>query len=184
MGRAFAASYIDRMWSRLSQPQTLLLVLAAAAAAALGVALISQYVFGLLPCELCIYQRWPLAAIAVLGAAAALLLRGDRNRGLARAAVGACALLFLLDAGIAGFHVGVEQGWWEGTSECTAPSSGAASLEELRAQIMNAPVIQCDEVAFSLFGISMAGYNFLFCLLMTALSGRALYRRGSTLAPA
>lgn len=161
---------------RLSDPSTLLSLMAAAAAAALAVALTAQYAFGMLPCELCIYQRWPLLAIAVLGAGGALVLRYRPNTGLARGLVLSCALIFLLDAGIAGFHVGVEQGWWTGSSSCTAPSAEGASLAELRAQIMNAPVVRCDEVAFSLFGVSMAGYNLLFCLALAGLGLRGLMR--------
>lgn len=164
---------------RLSDPTVLLSLMAAAAAAALALALTAQYAFGMLPCELCMYQRWPLLAIVVIGAGAAILLRRQPESGLARGAALLCALIFLLDAGIAGFHVGVEQGWWTGSSECTAPDSTGASLAELRAQIMNAPVVRCDEVAFSLFGISMAGYNLLFCLAMAGFGLRGLVQRQS-----
>lgn len=169
---------------RLSDPAVVLSLMAAAAAAALAVALTAQYGFGMLPCELCMYQRWPLLAIVVLGAGAALLLRRRPGSGLARGAMLLCALIFLLDAGIAGFHVGVEQGWWTGSSECTAPSSEGASLAELRAQIMNAPVVRCDEVAFSLFGISMAGYNLLFCLAMAGFGLHGLLRQESRMVTA
>ena len=96
----------------------------------------------------------------------------------------AIAALLLLDAGIAGYHVGVEQGWWTGTAECTGPAGEAKTLEELKAQIMATPVTRCDEVAFSLFGISMAGYNLLFCLVLAGFAARTLLRARGKAVPA
>ena len=76
------------------------------------------------------------------------------------------ALAFAVDAGIAAFHVGVEQGWWQGTAECGSTLDLTLSPEELKNQLMNQPLVRCDEVTWSLFGISMAGYNFLYALAL------------------
>jgi disulfide bond formation protein DsbB len=168
---------LTTMWERLCQPTTALLLLALASAAALGVALISQYVFGLQPCVLCVYQRWPLLAVAVLGAGAALLFGRQPHGTAVLVALVTALLLLLLDAGIAGYHVGVEQGWWTGTAECTGPAGQARTLAELKAQIMATPIVRCDEVAFSLFGISMAGYNLIFCLALAGYAGATIWRR-------
>jgi len=142
------------------------LLTALLSAAILGAALLSQFVGGLQPCVLCLYQRWPYVATIALGLAGFALAR--RHPGAARAALGLAGLVFLVGAGIAGFHVGVEQGWWQGTAECGAPAGGAMTLEALRAQVLAAPVVRCDEVPWSLFGISMAGYNLLISLAMAA----------------
>ena len=56
------------------------------------------------------------------------------------------------------FHAGVEYGWWEGLTTCTA--SGGLSFDEL----VNVPLVRCDEVQWSLAGISMAGFNAIFSL--------------------
>ena len=169
---------LNTMLTRLCQPVAALALLALAAASALGVALVAQYGFGLQPCELCVYQRWPLLAVAVLCAAAALvLLARPRAVSLSSGALALAGALLLLDAGIAGFHVGVEQGWWEGTDSCTGPAGQAKTLAELKAQIMATPIVRCDEVAFSLFGISMAGYNLIYCLVLAAFAGAAIRRR-------
>ena len=94
---------------------------------------------------------------------------------------GLAAAAFLIGAGIAAYHVGVEQYWWAGTEACTGAATGSArSVDELRAQIMTAPTARCDEIAWSLFGVSMAGYNFLFSLVLAgfaALAARANLRR-------
>ncbi len=117
----------------------------------------SQYLGGLQPCTLCLYQRWPWWAAT--GLTLAVLLFGG-TVGWARAVLGLAGTILLIGAGIAVYHVGVEQHWWAGLSGCTAPPT-PATLEELRRQILSAPVVRCDEVAWSLFGISMAGYNAL-----------------------
>lgn len=125
---------------------------------ALGGALISQYFFNLQPCVLCVYQRWPYVAVIILSLAGMALAKklGVRVFQLMIAAG------FAVTSGIGMFHVGVEQGWWKGTSECVADTAKTLSLEELRSQIMSAPLVKCNEIAWELFGISMAGYNVLF----------------------
>ncbi len=138
----------------------------AASAATLGAALISQYVFGLHPCVLCIYQRWPYVAVMVLCAGALALGRNETARASLLALSG---LALLIGMGIAAYHVGVEQHWWAGTAECSADALNTAkTVDQLRAMLETAPVVRCDEVAWSLFGISMAGYNVLVSLGLAA----------------
>lgn len=133
------------------------LLLMLASAGTLLAALFFQYVVGLAPCVLCIWQRWPYVAVLALGAAALALGRG---RGLRAALLALSGLVLLAGAGIAFFHVGVEQQWWAGTPGCGVTAT-AGSVDALRAQILAAPVVRCDQVSWSLFGISMAGYNVL-----------------------
>lgn len=142
--------------------QSLIVILLASVVALLG-AFISQYGFGLKPCVLCIYQRWPYGVVIAV-AIIALLLKGRYTR----TALVVCGLALLVDAGIAAFHVGVEQGWWKGTTSCTGTVGTAQTVEELRKQLMATPIVRCDEPAFVLFGISMAGYNFLYALALAA----------------
>ncbi len=68
----------------------------------------------------------------------------------------------LAGAGIALFHVGVEQHWWKGLASCTGTISTNQSLGELENQLMATPVIPCDRPAWTMFGVSMAGYNFAY----------------------
>ena len=147
----------------LADPATPALLLALASAGTLGAALFFQYALGYAPCVLCIWQRWPYVGVMAL-AVLALLLR--RRRGAVALLLGLSGLLLLAGAGVAVFHVGVEQHWWAGTAGCGATGS-AGSLEELRAQVLAAPVVRCDEAAWSLFGVSMAGYNVLISLALS-----------------
>lgn len=121
--------------------------------ALLGGAIAFQYLGRLSPCEMCYWQRWAhlTAIVLALGAIA------TRGRPALSATVTALAALAIVTAGlIGGFHAGVEYGWWEGLTRC-ATNLGGGGLDA----IMNAPLVRCDVAAWSLFGISMAGYNFL-----------------------
>ena len=134
------------------------------ALAALCIAWIAQYGFGLAPCELCYWQRYGYWAAIALGMVAILQPAGTARR---QAALWLLALAFLATAGIALFHVGVEQKWWQGLSTCTGQITAGMTPEELQQAIQSAPIVRCDEPAWTMFGISMAGYNLLYALMLT-----------------
>ena len=118
----------------------------------LGGALGSQYLGGLHPCEMCYWQRWPhAAAIGLAGAAFVMPVRARLLTALA-------ALAIAVSGAIGVFHAGVELGWWQGLTRCTA--GGALSLDDL----MNVPLVRCDQVQWSWLGISMAGWNAIVSL--------------------
>ena len=123
--------------------------------ALLGGALLSQYVGGLYPCEMCIWQRWPHGAAILLALAAlASPIDAPRTRPLMLLA----ALAIAVSGAIGAFHAGVEYKWWEGITTCT--TNGATSLDD----ILSVPLVRCDQVQWSLFGISLAGFNAIFSL--------------------
>jgi disulfide bond formation protein DsbB len=140
----------------------------AGAACVLGGALLFQYAGGLAPCELCLYERWPYYASLPL----ALALAAPHTTR-ADAQVGAALLLalFLGSSVLAFYHVGVEQHWFQGPTACTGAGGGAATIEELRRLLMNQQPVRCDAPQWSLFGVSLAGYNFLASLALAVLAG-------------
>jgi disulfide bond formation protein DsbB len=142
------------------------LAVLAASVLILGSAFAFQLLGGLQPCELCIWQRYPYAITIGLAGIGMGLARAGVERRLLAILLALCGLTFLIGAGIAVFHVGVEQKWWEGTSACVGRLSGAMSADELRQRLLAAPVVRCDEPAWTLFGISMAGYNALLSLAL------------------
>jgi len=123
--------------------------------ALLGGALGSQYLGGLHPCEMCYWQRWPHGAAIIL---AALSFLGPATSPRSRTLVLLAALAIAISGVIGVYHAGVEARIFEGLTTCTA--SGAHTLEEL----MNAPLVRCDQVQFSFLGISMAGWNAILSL--------------------
>ena len=151
---------------------------AVAAALALAVALASQYLGGLAPCKLCLWQRVPHGAVIVIGVGALLWFHGPRER---QALTWLAALVFAAGAGIALYHVGIEQKWIAGPASCSGDTSlnSATTIEDLRRQLLAAPVVRCDEVPWSLIGISIAGWNALASLALAvfcALAGRRAIR--------
>jgi disulfide bond formation protein DsbB len=138
-------------------------------AVVIGAALLSQYWGGLDPCELCLLERWPWwAAIAI----SALVWIAGNKLPLTGVAL-ALALIFLVSAGIGLYHVGVEQHWFPGPSGCTASGAAATSVDALRAQLLGKQPVMCDEVQWSLFGISLAGFNLIGSLVMAAFCAAA-----------
>lgn len=118
----------------------------------LAAALWFQFGQGLAPCPLCLWQRWPHVAAVLIGLATLAAPR----RGLAL--LGATAML--AGTALAAHHAGVELGWWQGPVTCAASSDmGGLTPEQLLARIEAAPVVRCNEIAWSLFGLSMAAWN-------------------------
>jgi disulfide bond formation protein DsbB len=134
----------------------------------------SQYLGGLYPCEMCWWQRWPHFAALPL-ALGAFVLPGV---GVRKALVALAALAILASGLIGGFHAGVEYGWWEGITACSTTVKAGPGQSTLDA-ILNAPLTRCDVAPWSLFGISLAGYNFLISIL-GALAILVLLRRGAS----
>lgn len=126
----------------------------------LGGAFLFQHIGDLPPCKLCLWQRWPHAVAILIGG----LVWVSRSYTLAW--VGALALL--ITAMIGGFHVGVEQGWWEGPASCTAGAITDLTTEELMAQIMAAPIVRCDDILWSFLGLSMAAWNGVLSLVLAS----------------
>src|SRR5437879_12298846 len=145
-------------------PRALVLLALGASVAIVGGALLFQYVGGLVPCELCLYQRWPYYAAIV--AAIAALLTG--SAAAMREILLLCGLLFAAGLALAVYHVGVELHWFAGPSACTGSGTGAQTIEELRAQLLNRQPVNCDEPAWRLFGVSLAGWNALASLGLAA----------------
>jgi disulfide bond formation protein DsbB len=133
-----------------------LLIPAALMAGALG----SQYLGGLFPCEMCHWQRWPHYAAIALALIACLIPERPFGRVLVGMAVAA-----IFASGLIGvFHAGVEYRFWPGITRCSAPPSGGSSAD-LLTQIMATPMIQCDVPQWTLFGISLAGFNAILSIL-------------------
>jgi disulfide bond formation protein DsbB len=128
--------------------------------ALLGGALGSQYIGGLHPCEMCYWQRWPHGAAILL---AALAFTSSAASSRARTLTLVAALAIAISGAIGAYHAGVEAKIFEGFTTCTALAKGASTADLLK-QITQAPLTRCDQVQWSLFGISMAGWNAILSL--------------------
>ena len=132
-------------------------IIGIASALVLAAAYIFEYFANLQPCTLCLYQRLPYTAVIAVMILAVFMKKYLRLMPLLFSIT---VILFFISSGLAIFHVGVEQHFWQGTSECGSFIT-ADNVESLRKQLLAQPLVRCDEIAWSLFGVSMAGYNFL-----------------------
>jgi disulfide bond formation protein DsbB len=139
--------------------RTLTLIAMLGSAGLLAGAFAFQYIGGLAPCQLCLWQRWPHGAAVLIGLAALAL--GWRVLAL----LGAVAAL--TSAAIGAFHVGVEQKWWEGLASCTAGSiKGISTADLLNPDVVVAAPVRCDAIAWQMLGVSMAGWNVILSLVL------------------
>jgi len=123
-------------------------------------ALVLQFGFGLAPCNLCLWERWPYL-VALAAAVGALIVDAPR------AGLGAMALILLGGTLLAGYHVGVEQGLFALPEGC-ASAGRAQSLDELRQMLIDAPP-RCDQVNAQFLGISLAAWNLVLSATLTLL---------------
>lgn len=156
------------------------LILLIASIGILAAAFAFEHLGGLAPCELCWWQRYVLMAAIPVAALAVVLSRTEP-----RATAGLLVLLgiiFLCGIAIAGYHMGVELKWWQGPTACSATTL-SDDPDAMFRDLMAAPLVRCDEVPWSLFGISMAGYNLALSLGLAALAFRGAWirRRGGAL---
>ncbi|WP_205749090.1 disulfide bond formation protein B [Frigidibacter oleivorans] len=151
---------IARPSEGLDRFRILCLIAAGGSAALLAGALIFQ-ALGFAPCPMCLWQRWPHVAAVGIGAVALLLpAPAPVLRGLALAGAAAAACTSALGL----YHTGVERDWWQGPTSCTSSSVQGVSASDLLNQIMAAPLVRCDEVAWQFLGLSMASWNAVFSL--------------------
>ncbi len=135
-------------------------------AALLGGAYVAQYGFGLYPCEMCWWQRYPHFAALGLGLLAFVAAP-------ARLWVTLAGLAIIASGLIGGFHAGVEYHWWEGITVCSKPAVAVDMLD-----FSTDKLVRCDAAPWTLFGISLAGFNFLISTIGgAAVVALAAYRR-------
>ncbi len=142
------------------------LAVAVIAALALAAAWYAERVLGLVPCALCLLERWPYRAAIVLGLLAAALPRAPAL--VARALL---IVALLAGAGLGLTHVGVEQGWWpDPLPECRAPTFRGGTLAERLAAMPQHPAKPCDEPTYLVPGVpvSMAAMDAALALALAA----------------
>ena len=145
-----------------------------ASAAVVGTALGSQYLGGLSPCELCLLERWPYY-LAIVVAAFGFAARGHSTPRFF--AMWLIVLLFAASTCLAAYHVAVEQHWIAGPTACTGGLGQASSPEQLLKMLQERQPVQCDVVQWSIFGVSLAGFN-LIASVVLLVYGFVAARRG------
>ena len=152
---------------------TAALTIAAIGAATIAGAWFFELVLNILPCPLCLQQRYayylaiPLALLVAFGAA-----KGAPRWALT-AGFAVVALAMLANAGLGAYHAGVEWGWWQGPTACSGPVTDFGDAASLFERLKSADVVRCDAVQWRFIGLSLAGYNVLLSLLMALIAASA-----------
>jgi disulfide bond formation protein DsbB len=147
---------------------TAALVVAAIAALTLAGAWFFQLVIGLVPCELCLKQRYAYYLAVPLGLIVAIAAAKEAPRGVVLTGLALLVLAALGNAGLGVYHAGVEWKFWAGPTECTGPVGNFGSAANLLEQLDKVKVVRCDEIQWTFLGLSLAGYSVLISLLMAA----------------
>jgi disulfide bond formation protein DsbB len=148
---------------RLPLPSQLGLLAALGSGALLGGALYFQYVVGLAPCEMCHWQRWPHIVAIVAGLLAVVSFAWPR---LALVFVLTAITALVVTSALGVFHAGVEYHWWQGPQACSGNIPRGLSAEQLKKFLLGARMVRCDETVWSLWGLSMAGWNALLSAIL------------------
>jgi len=142
-----------------------------AAAAILAAVWILQSL-GYRPCELCLTER--IAFYVGLPVAAIVAFAAWRDAALAaRLGFVVLALIFLANVALSGYHVGVEYHWWQGPTACTGALVGPLKAEDLLKAIQKTQEVRCDDPALRIFGVSLAGWDFVVSLALAVYAGLA-----------
>ena len=132
---------------------------------AISIALIAEYFFEILPCEMCLYQRYPYYFIIIFS----LVYFFTKKTPLAWY-YWIINFSFIIGLFISLWHVGIEQKILPGLSGCSNIIEKTSSLKNLKEQIINQSIINCNEITWSFIGISMATYNSLLLILLLLLN--------------
>lgn len=157
------------MIALLTTPKHAALIVLAGAAATLGGAWIFEYGLGYLPCALCLKQREPYYFGIPLALAAYFLIRGGYRRQAGLALI-AFSLIFIYSSAFGVYHSGIEWGWWSGPAACSPTGELANNALSLLDGLGKTTAPSCTEAALRIFGISLAGYNFLISAALAAIA--------------
>ena len=125
---------------------------------------------GLQPCPLCLRQREAHWVAAAVSAGAIAVTWRPTPQQWRQALLALLAVVYVVSAGVAFYHVGVEQKWWDAPASCAANAPGTISLTDMLERLQQpAAAPTCADIPWSFLGLSMAAYNVIFSLGLAAL---------------
>ncbi len=136
-----------------------------------------QYVLKLQPCPLCLEERLPYHIVIPLSLLMAIAAFVRTPRALIVVGFVAILATVLCGAALAAYHAGVEWRWWPGPTDCSGPLTDLSAKGSLLNQLQSVQVVRCDEAAWRVLGISLAGYNVLILLVLAAIAAFELFAR-------
>ena len=149
--------------AHIFSPHQAIIIMTLMSAGVLAAAYWFEYFGGLQPCTMCYWQRIP--HVVVIGIGVVTFWLGDRyGRGFLILAV----LVMLISAGLGFWHAGVELGFLTGPQGCSGNISFSGDTSAILDTLLVTKSVRCDEVPWSFIGVSMAGWNMIISLVMSA----------------
>lgn len=145
----------------------------AAAASMLAAAHAFETFAYLAPCPLCLRQREVYWAIVAMTVTALVLWQIRQNSRFILAFNIMLGLVFLTGAVVAGYHAGVEYRFWPAPTGCLAQAFDMGDFDPLALNQPQAVASCLDDPWNGRYGLSMAGWNMLISLCLSAISFRA-----------
>ena len=127
---------------------------------AISSAIIAEYVFNLLPCKMCLYQRYPYYFIISIFI---LFYFFRKISSVWFYILTELAIIFGLFYSI--WHVGIEQKLLPGPYSCSESLNEVGTIEKLKEQIVNQAIINCNDISWSMLGLSAATINTILLIL-------------------
>ena len=147
------------------------LAIMAVAVVTLAGAWFFQLVIGLMPCPMCLQQRYAYYTLIPLAALVAASAGRGSPRGVLLLGLTLLAIIALANAAFGVYHAGVEWKFWQGPTSCTGTTPTITSAADLLKRLNTEKIAPCDEVQWRFLGLSLAGYNALISLLMAGIAG-------------
>ena len=138
---------------------------------ALASALIAEFYFNLAPCEMCLKQREPYYII-ILGFTFIAILRWQERIWFYLGV----QLISIYGLFYSVWHVGIENQLLSGPAGCSSELNMTNNASNLKEQILSKPVINCEDIAWSIFGLSAATINSLLLFLIFILNAIYLWK--------
>ena len=131
----------------------------------LTMAYVMEHYFGILACKMCHYERNTFLAGGGIAMLCLFLPQPFQRHGIL-----ILGLIFMIGTLLAGYHVAIQNHWVDLPTFCASNDFSAfESVEALCEQLLQTPFVRCDQITWSLFGLSLAAYNALLSLLLTLL---------------
>jgi disulfide bond formation protein DsbB len=144
--------------------KNILVLLTLICAGVVGTAYIMQHVFDVKACQLCYYERYVYLAAGGIALFSLFFVSKRFHLPIINFALG---VIFFGGFLLASYHVAIQQHWVSTPSFCASNDfSSFESVDSLRAQLMQTPFVRCDQITWSLFGLSLAAYNAIFSLIL------------------
>ena len=128
-----------------------------------------EYILGHQPCNLCILERIPYFLATIV------ILLNYKFIQFEKFFILFLTIIFLFGAVLSLYHLGIEQGLIQESLVCDLKSGSDLLLKEEILKQLQEKSVNCKDVTFKIFGLSLTSYNILISILITIVTGKIYF---------